>query len=62
MAATGCFASGSALVIAPPGALPRVLGVVWLVVAVVFGAVAILSAGVLALPDEDAQAGDSEYR
>ena len=62
MAATGCFASGSALVIVPTGALSRVLGVVWRVVALVFGAVAILSSGVLALPDEVGQAGDSEHR
>lgn len=45
----------------PEWALPRVLGVVRLVVAEVFGAMAILSSGVLALSDEDAQAGDSEH-
>lgn len=45
----------------PEWALPRVLGVVRLVVAEGFGAMAILSSGVLALSDEDAQAGDSEH-
>ncbi len=45
----------------PEWALPRVLGVVRRVVALVFGAMPILSSGVLALPDEDAQAGDSEH-